>query len=423
MSIQNSSLPGPDDITRAELPNGITVLARSNFNSPSVTINGYLDVGALFDSDEKLGLADFTAAALMRGTQQRDFQGIYNALESVGASMSYNSATHTTGFGGRALVEDLPLLLELLSETLRQPAFPAEQVERLRAQLLTGLTLRAQDTGDMAGMAFDQIVYKDHPYGRPEDGWPETISAITRDDLVDFHAQHYGPRGMVIAIVGAVDAQQAVAWVQDALGDWVNPHQPASPQLPALTPLGELIEQRVEIPGKIQSNIIIGAAGPPRKADEFFAASLGNSVLGQFGMMGRIGEVVREQAGLAYYAFSRLSGGVGPGPWSVSAGVNPANVERAVELIRTEIGRFVTEPVTEAELADSKASYIGRLPLALESNGGVAGALISLARYDLGLDYYLRYADFVSAVTPETALTAAQKYLHPDRLAVAVAGP
>lgn len=422
-SIHTSSLPGPDDITRVELPNGITVLARSNYNSPSVTMSGYLNVGALFDRDEKLGLADFTAAALMRGTQRRAFQEIYNALESVGASMSFNSATHTTGFGGRALVEDLPLLLELLSETLRQPAFPAKQVERLRAQLLTGLTLRAQDTSDMAGMTFDQIVYKDHPYGRPEDGWPETISAITRDDLVDFHAQHYGPRGMVIAIVGAMDAQQTVAGVQDALGDWSNPLQPEPPQVPAATPLREVITQRTAIPGKIQADLVIGAAGPSRTADEFFAASLGNSVLGQFGMMGRIGEVVREQAGLAYYAFSRLSAGIGPGPWSVSAGVNPANVEQAVDLIRAEIGRFVTESVSEAELSDSKANYIGRLPLALESNGGVAGALINLERYNLGLDYYLRYADLVNAVTPETALAAAQKYLHPDRLAVAVAGP
>ncbi len=421
-SLQTSSLPGPDDITRVELSNGIILLARSNFNSPSVTVRGHLLVGSLFDSDEKLGLSDFTAAALMRGTQRRDFQEIYDALESVGASLGFNGATHVTGLGGRSLVEDLPLLLELLNETLRQPAFPAEQVERLRAQLLTGLTLRAQDTSDMASLTFDQIVYQDHPYSRPEDGWPETIQAITRQDLVDFHARHYGSCGMVIAIVGAVEPQQALAWVQDTFGDWQNPHQPESPQLPAVIPLRERIEKRVEIPGKIQSDLIIGASGPERNASEYLAASLGNSVLGQFGMMGRIGDVVREQAGLAYYAYSRLGGGIGPGPWYVGAGVNPANVEKAVELIHSELQRFISEPVSEEELADSQANYIGSLPLRLESNGGVASALINLEQYELGLDYYLRYADLVNAVTPEAALTAAQQYLHPDRLAVAVAG-
>ncbi len=422
-AIQNSSLPGPDDITRVELPNGIIVLARSNFNSPSVNVSGYLHVGGLFDPDEKLGLADFVSAALMRGTEKRDFQGIYQALESVGAGLSFNGATHTTGFGGKSLAEDLPLLMELVSEGLRLPVFPEQQIERLRAQLLTGLTLRAQDTRDMAGLTFDQIVYKDHPYSRPEDGYPETVQAITRQDLVDFHKEHYGPRGMVVAVVGGVSPKEAVEKVRAALGDWTNPDQPDPPQLPSITPLKELVTQQVEIPGKSQADIVIGASGLARKSEDFLPASLGNNVFGQFGMMGRVGEAVREKAGLAYYAYSSLSAGMGPGPWSVNAGVNPDNIEKAAELIRTEIKRFVTEPVEDDELADSKANFIGRLPLALESNGGVAGAMLNLERYDLGMDYYLRYAELVDAVTPETVLAAAGKYLHPDKLAVAIAGP
>ena len=422
-SINQSSLPGPNDITRVELANGVIVLARSNFNSPSITVSGYLTVGGLFDSDEKLGLADFVSAALMRGTKKRDFQGIYQAIESVGASLGFNGATHTMGFGSRSLAEDLPLLLELLSEGLRQPVFPETQIERLRAQLLTGLILRSQDTADMAGMTFDQIVYKDHPYSRPEDGYPDMIQAITRQDLVDFHRKNYGPRGMVISVVGAVAPEEAVEKVKAALGDWTNPNQPQPPQLPPVTPLEELVTQRVEIPGKSQADVILGVAGPSRSAEEFFEVSLGNSIFGQFGMMGRIGEAVREKAGLAYYAFSRVSAGMGPGPWSVSAGVNPENVEKAIELIRAEIKRFVTELVDDDELNDSKANFIGRLPLALESNGGVAGALLNLERYNLGLDYYLRYAEMVEAVTPEGVLRAASKYLHPDKLAVAIAGP
>lgn len=418
-----SSIPGPDDITRVELENGITVLARANFNSPSISVNGYLAIGGLFDPDEKLGLSDFTAAALMRGTTKRDFQAIYDALESVGASLGFNGATHTTGFGGKALAEDLSLLMELLAETLREPAFPGQQVMRLRAQLLTSLAIRAQSTREMASMTFDQIVYQNHPYSRPEDGYPETIQSISREDLVSFHRNHYGPRGMVIAVIGAVDPHEAVDCVQGVLGDWHNPDQPEPPELPSLTPLEEGVTQRVEIPGKIQADIVMGAAGPPRKSPGFLAATVGNNILGQFGMMGRIGDVVREQAGLAYYAYSSMSGGLGPGPWSVSAGVNPAAVEQANDLIRAEIRRFITELVTSEELDDSQSSYIGRLPLALESNAGVAGSLLNLERYNLGLDYYRRYADLVKAVTAEEILSTAQQYLDPDKLAVAIAGP
>jgi zinc protease len=117
-------LPGPEDITRLELPNGIVVLSRADFNSPSVAISGYLRVGGLLDPDEKLGLADFTASSLMRGTQERDFHQIYDSLETVGASLSIGSGTHTTFFGGKALAEDLAVVLGLLAEALCQPLFP-----------------------------------------------------------------------------------------------------------------------------------------------------------------------------------------------------------------------------------------------------------------------------------------------------------
>src|SRR5215510_6057927 len=167
-TVKKNSLPGPDDVYREVLPNGITVLARSNFNSPSVVISGYFSAGALFDSDEKMGLADFVTSALMRGTQKRSFDEIYSALESVGASLGFNTGVHKSGFHGRSLAEDLPLLLNLLCESLMEPSFPKDEVEKLRSQLLTGLAIRAQDTADMASMLFDEILYKDHPYSRPE---------------------------------------------------------------------------------------------------------------------------------------------------------------------------------------------------------------------------------------------------------------
>ena len=417
------SLPGHDDITRAMLPNGITVLTRANFNSPSVVINGYLTAGGLFDPDEKLGLADFTASSLMRGSQKRDFQEIYEALESIGASLGIGSGTHTTVFRGRALVEDLPVVVELLGEVLRQPAFPPEHIEKLRAQLLTSLAIRAQDTNDMASLVFDQLVYDGHPYSRPQDGYPETIQAIQRADLQSFHAEHFGPNGMVIAVVGAVEASRVVDIISQALGDWQHPGQPNPPELPELKPIEHMLTQKVTLSGKSQADVIMGAAGPSRSAPDYLAASLGNNILGQFGMMGRIGEAVREKAGLAYYASSSLSGGLGPGPWYVSMGVDPANIERAVELARQEIAHFTSKPISAEELSDTQEHYVGRLPLSLESNGGVAAALINLERYELGLDYYRQYPEMVQAVTPDDVLQAARHYLDPERLVVAVAGP
>jgi len=417
------SLPGPDDIYREVLSNGITVLTRSNFNSPSVVVAGNLDAGALFDPDEKLGLADFVTSALMRGTKKRSFDKIYSELESVGASLGFSSGVHKSGFNGRSLAEDLPLLLMLLSESLTQPSFPKAEMEKLRAQLLTGLSIRAQDTSDMASMLFDEILFRGHPYSRPEDGKPETVKRITRDDLMRFHRDHYGPRGMVIALVGAVRADEAVRQVKRVFGGWQVKGQKEPPELPALKLLKKTASKIHRIAGKSQSDLVIGTNGPKRLDPEFMSATLGNNILGQFGMMGRIGDVVREKSGLAYYAYSSLSAGIGPGSWEVSAGVNPQNVKKASDLIIDELKRFVQEGVSTDELSDSKANFIGRLPLSLESNGGVANALLNIERYDLGLDYYRHYAGLVNEINNEDVLNTARKFIDPDKLAIAVAGP
>lgn len=420
---KQNAIPGPDDITRVEFSNGIVLLSRANFNSPSVVINGFLPAGSMFDPDKKLGLADFTAAALMRGSQNLSFQQIYDKLESAGASLGVMSATHTVGFRGKALAEDLEMLLSMLAEVLRRPVFPKEQVERLRAQLLTGLAIRDQDTDDRAAMAFDQIVYEGHPYSRPESGYSETVSAIRRSDLVRFQKNHYGPQGLVITIVGGIDPANAIEAADLVFGDWENPGQKTAPELPPIKPLKETVSKHIPIPGKSQADIYLGAAGPARKSEDFFAAVLGNNILGQFGMMGRLGEVVREKAGLAYQVSSSLSGGIGPGPWYVSAGVDPKNVAQAIKMICDEIERFVSEPVSQEELSDSQASFIGRLPLSLESNAGVAAALTSLERHHLPLDHYWRYPELVRQVSIEDVLETARRYLDPKRLAIAVAGP
>ncbi len=162
-SIVSHSLPGPDNIVRQVLPNGIVVLCRANFNSPSVVITGYLPAGGIFDPGEKLGLADFVASTLMRGVKDHNFFQIYDQLEAVGAGLGFGGGVHSIGFGGKALVEDLDLLLRMLSQALQYPTFPSDQIEKTRTQLLTALGIRAQDTASMASLLFDQIIYAGHP--------------------------------------------------------------------------------------------------------------------------------------------------------------------------------------------------------------------------------------------------------------------
>ena len=423
LNLDLKSLPGPETITRREISNGIVVLVRENHTSPSVVVDGDLRAGALWETRERAGLADFTASALLRGTERRSFAEIYEAIESVGASLSISGGTHTSGFYGKALAEDLSLLLELAAEGLRRPTFPENQVERLRGEILTRLAIRDNDTRARADEAFFELAYPNHPYSIDEEGYPDTIRAITRDDLVDFHRRHFGPRGMLVTVVGAVRAGDALALVEKYFGDWTNPGQPPEPALPPLAPPSGPVTRRVPMPGKMQSDVVLGGPGPARKHPQFLAARLANNILGVFGMGGRIGAQVREKNGMAYYAASGLDGGLGPGPWRAYAGVNPQNVERAIELTRREIQKFTTRRVTAQELLDNKTFFLGRLPFSLETNEGVAAAVSALELYDLGLDYWQRYPALVQTLTRDDILEAAQAYLSAENYALAVAGP
>jgi zinc protease len=425
MSVNGTSLPGPHSITRVVLDNGITVLAYENYAAQSVVIAGTIRAGALYEPRAThSGLASITAGSLMRGTQNRDFDAIHSSLEDIGADLDIGAGIHGTSFNGKALAEDLPVLIDLLNDILRYPAFPAAQVERLRGEILTGLQYRQHDTRYRANRAFRENLYPDnHPYHYSTRGTLQSIPEIRLSDLETFHQQYFGPQGMILVVVGAVSAAEAVNIARARLGDWQNPAQPPQPALPPVPNVEEIRRFSINVPGKSQSDIVLGVVGPPRNADDYRAATLANSILGQFGMMGRIGDEVREKRGLAYYAYSSVEGGHGPGSWSVSAGVNPANVNQAIDSIAGEIRRITSEPVTEEELSDNKSYFTGHLPLQLESNEGIAASLLNIATYNLELDHLLTLRDKINALTREDLLAAAQHYWNPDAFVVSVAGP
>ena len=420
---QYRSLPSEENITRVTLKNGIVVMLRQNPNSHAVSLAGYLQTGSANDPLEKLGLANFTAHALKYGTARYTFQKIYELLESTGSNIGFSASIHNTNFSGRSLSEDLPMMLELLTECLSNPTFPEQEFLMLRDQLMTGLQIRAQNTRAMASMTFDELLYGDHSYGRPSEGNPDTVANITREDLADFQRHYYGPQGTVIGLTGDIVIEETVALLESTLGKWENPQQ--KPELILDTPSNSATPKRrhITIPGKYQTDLVMGTVGPSRKTDDFLIGLLGNNILGQFGLMGRIGDVVRDQAGLAYYASTSLNATSLTGSWEVFAGVNPENLNKAIDLIQQELKRFTTTPVLAEELSDSKANLIGRLPLSLESNAGVVYLLLRIERFNLGLNYLHDYVHAMQSYTVEDIMRIAKQYIHLDQLVIASAGP
>jgi zinc protease len=415
-------LPGPDDILRETLPNGITILARENFSSPSVVVDGYVQAGNLDEPEVLTGLASFTSSMLSRGTRRRTFAEIAETVESVGASVSFGADRYITNFSAKSLVEDLDLLLDVLADELRNPGFPADHVEKVRGLRMTAIAERENDTRQMASLAFRELCYPEHPLGRNMLGTRASNSAINRDALVGFYEKYYAPAGMTVVVVGAVKAEVAVAKVAEAFGGW-NKTRPARSSLPPVPRPSRMLERRVSMPEKSQADIYLGWPGMRRLDPDFDAARLANTVLGVFGMMGRLGLNVRERKGMAYYAYSQLAANKLPGPWVLAAGVNPVNVQRSIDAMVEEVRRMRDELVPEDELEDSKRYLTGSLPIQLETNEGVAGIMVDLEWYELGLDYVRRYADLVNRLTAAEVQNVAQKYLNPEAYVLAVAGP
>lgn len=422
--MSTQAYPSSADIVRRQLPNGITVLVREHPHVQSVVISGSVNAGAIFESLDTQGLVSFTCSSLMRGTVNRDFAALHEELELMGASLHVNSGMHHVRFGGKALAEDLSQLLDLLADVLRNPTFPQEQVERLRGEIVTGLKIRSENTRYMATRAFRRLAYPaEHPYYRGTSGEVETISAMRLDTLRAYHQQQFGPQGMILVIVGNVQADQAIAMVGDFLGDWQNDRQLPMPQLPPLQPLTEVCHDVVILPGKSQTDVVLGVPGPSRFDEDYQAARVANNIFGLFGMYGRLGNEIREKQGLAYYSYSQLTGGHGPGSWRVIAGVDPNNVKRTIESIRTEIRRMIEEPVNLGELQDSQLNLTGILPLQLESNEGVANMIFTLECYDLGLDYLQHYSEMIHSLHAEQLQQAMTHYWSADAFALGIAGP
>lgn len=421
-SIDLSSLPGPESIGRRIFPNGVVGLAWENYSSASVVLQGWLWAGSNDEPPEKAGLAGMTATLLSQGTEHRTFAQISEQVESLGAALGIASGGHTTLFTSKCLVEDLSQVIDILTDCLYHPTFPSAYLEKSRGKILTAIQEREHDTQTMAALRFNELMYPNHPYGRSQVGYRETIEALTRQDVQAFYDTHYGAQGMGVVIVGALPTERALDLLEQSMGQWQGTrHTP--PALPPTPRVREVLTSQVAIPGKTQSDIVLGWVGIRRQDPDFLPAYVANCILGQFGMMGRIGEAVRDEQGLAYYAYTALQASHGPGPWAAIAGVDPGNVQQVVEAILHQVRLMQQEPVGEHELADNKAYLVESMPLRLEAKESIAAQIAHMEVHQLGMDYLQRFPSLIEALKADDIMAVVRKYMHLEAYVLSVSGP
>lgn len=418
------SLPTGETVHRHVLADGTVLLVRENPTSPAVVIQGLVLTGAIDDPPGRPGLSRVMAECLTRGTTTRTSAQMYEIAESLGASFGVAGGVHTIRFGAKCLAEDVRVLCDLLIDLLRNPIFPEDEIEKVRGETLTEIDDRDHDTRSMADLVYRHLAYPaKHPYSRPTEGTRKSVRAITRDDIVALYEATVPHRAMILCIVGAIGPAAVLDMVGQFWSVWDGKRLANAPSLPRVRRRTTARNRHVILPGKVQIDLAWGSIGPKRSDEDYVAASVANLVLGGFGLMGRLGLRVREEQGLAYYATSRVTGGLGAGPWACLAGVSPKHFHRAVATIEREVEGMRTTPVPEQELEDSKAHLVGSLPLKLESNEGMANIMAEIELYGLGWDYLVRFPDEVAAIGPEDVQTVMQRYFTPDAAILASAGP
>lgn len=411
-----------EDLTRAVLSNGLTVLVRPVAGKGAVTLHGFVKGGALLD-DTQPGIARFVGTMLMHGTTHRTAQELAIELDAMGANLAVIPGMESTTITGRSLRDDLPALLRDAAEVLTMPAFPAEETERVRGQLLTAARVNALDTRHAAERLFRRLAFPDrHPYSRPPDGDEAVLAALSTDDLREFHRRHFRPEAAAVVVVGEIEAARAVDLVKDAFGAWLSAGMWALPQFGTNGAGRGARRAETRLPGKTQADLALGGPGVARRDPGYYAYMMANLLLGQLGMMGRIGENVRERQGMAYYAFSDLRAGLHAGPWWVRAGVGPANIDRAIDAIISEIQTLQRDGPDSEELADARRFLVGSLAVRLETSQGVAGALADIEFFGLGLDYLDRYPSIIEGVRRDEIVSAIRKF-PVDEYVLAIARP
>lgn len=410
-------------LTRLRLPSGATIVARRNGITPAVTFMLAFDAGSAFDPPSRPGLAAFTARMIDRGTPEYTADALAEEIEGRGASIEVTSNRQSLTFTATCLDDDFEAVLGLAARMAQAPAFPADQLELRRHETLTRLAQDAENTGARASARFFERLYGEgHPYAHPPRGTHAAIEALTRDDLVSYHRARVRPAVLTAAIVGDVDEQRACDALARALDGWTAGDEAPSRVLPAPVPPSVRDVSVIDVAGKSQSDIAYGFLGPGRLDPAYYAYWVMNTVLGQFGMGGRLGENIRERQGMAYYAYSSFDAARIPGPVLVRAGVDPANVDRTIAAIDHEIARIAADGVTRDERDDAVRYLIGSIPRLLETNAGTAQFLVTVEQFGLGEDFEARLPGLLSAVTAEDA-SAAAAALDPSKAVLAVAGP
>ncbi len=408
--------------TKATLVNGAELLVSEKHNLPLVSFSITILGGASqFEPADRRGLADLTASMMSEGTKSRNGDALSEALQMLGTRVNVGIGSEAGSIGFVSTSGKFAATLDILADMLLNSTYPAEALERLRAQRLVALNQGKAQPGFIAARVFPKVLYGTaHPYGQvPTE---TSYKAITRDDVAGFAKSYFQPGRALIMVVGDVYAPKVKTVIEKALAAWPAGGSRPDFSYPELPPTQPATIYLVDKPGAAQSTFAIGNPGPPRNTRDYFAIQVMNTMLGGL-FQSRLNANIREEKGYSYGVGSRFAFGKGPGAFRAGGDVQSAKTDAAlVEFMKELRGIGGSRPVTDEELATAKNALVQRLPALFSSVNSINGAIADLWIEGLPDNYYEQFGKAFDAVTKDDVVRVAKQYIDLAHLDIVIVG-
>ena len=400
------------------LPSGVRMVLVESRKQPVLSLSLSFPAGDVYDPAGKEGLAGMAAGLLTKGAGSRSADEIAATIEGVGGTIGANSGPDFLTLRADVLSANAPLAFELLADAAIRPTFPEKEVALLQTQTLSALQLELSQPASLGQRFFARELYGQNAYARRATA--ASVKSITRDDIVKFHAARLRPGGALLVVAGDISLDDATRLANEAFKGWSGS---APAPLAAVAPPARKATQIVLVhrPGSVQSNILVGNTTYGPADQRYYAANVANKVLGG-GADARLFEILREQKGWTYGAYSSLNRPKGVGYFQATAEVRTEVTDSALVELLKQLRRLGTEAVPARELTQAKNALVGQFPLTVETAEQIAAQVTRVKLLGLPADYLRTYRTRLAAVTPADLSATARTMVRPSQALIVVVG-
>jgi zinc protease len=400
--------------------NGMTVLLLENHSLPMVQVELLVRAGSILDPAHQAGLAYLTANLLEEGTESRTSREIADALDGIGTELSVSPGPDYVTFSMKLLKKDVGKGMDLFSDILSHPKFPESELSREKNELLNRILDQKDDPETVASLAFDKVIFGEHPYHHPVEGDEVSLKEITSQDLKSFYNTYYNPKSAILVLVGDLSPAETKKIVEKYLGSWL-PKTVIAPRhlLPEKSSKREVLLVDKEL---AQTSIVLGHLGINRANPDYYPLQVMNYILGGGGFSSRMLVNIRENKGLVYGLGSHFIPYLETGSFQVTFQTKNSSANDAISEVLNEIRKIQNEPVSPDELQEAKDYLVGSYPLKMDTYAKLASILISQEFYELGSDYVDKYREWINKVTLQDVQRVARKYLDAEHFVLVAVG-